>query len=132
LPEEEGRAAFVDLEVRGLDAQGLGQAVVVWRQEEPGLVHGVAPINPQQRERSAAFLSSVWAWCVEPAKPAGESARWAVVRTTDDGELAGVAFAGLEDLMADARTCLEINGWRLGAHLEEASRVAVFRLGQRR
>jgi len=132
LPEEVGRRAWVDLEVRGVDAQGLGQAVVVWRQEEPAVVHGVVPLDPQKRERSAAFLSTVWAWCVEPPKPAGEADRWAVVRTEDDGVLAGVAFAGLEDLSSDARTCLEINGWRLEVHLEESSRVAFFRLGQRR
>ncbi len=133
LPEETSNPAWVDLEVRGVDARGLGQAMAVWQQDEPTVQHGVAPINPQQRERSETFLDTVWSWCVDrPPDVGGQVERWAVVRTVEDGGLSGVAFAGLGDLNADELTCLEINGWRLEAHFEESSRVALFRLGQGR
>ena len=117
LPEEVERPAWADLEVRGVDAQGIGQAMAVWQQDEPAVVYGVDPIRPQQRERSETFLGTVWAWCVDrPPELGAEVERWAVVRTEEDGGLSGVAFAGLGDLSADELTCLEINGWRLTSH----------------
>ncbi len=124
-----GQPAWADLEVRAVDARGVGNTVAVWAEGEPAVARQVKGLEPEHRARMSLFVDTAWDWCVDaPSREVRE--RWLVLRTADDGQLLGVDFAGIGDLSVDEVTCLEINGWRLHGHAEAASVVAFFAMGR--
>ena len=124
----EGLPAWADLEVRAVDARGVGSTVAVWAEDEPAVARVIKGFEPEQRARMSRFVDTAWDWCV--AAPSEEvRERWLVLRTADDGQLLGAGFAGIEDLSVDEATCLQINGWRLQQYSEAESTVAFFAFG---